>query len=761
MSFKPTSKYAALGLVLGFGQPLLAGELGKMTRELWLNNAVSAGEFRVSPRCYQAATSVSSVSTFAGSSAPQDIGDQFFARCRALITAPVTGSYTFWVSSDDDAEVFLSPTASKFGRNLLCSLYSAVPVGEFDLYPNQKSAPVQLVAGQKLFIEALYRDWDRGDHMELAWQLPGGVRTAIPATALESFTADPDDGDNDELRDSWEQANGFSITPNSASIPGQLATADPDHDGYSNLEESQLGTNPRVASGLPGSLTLETFQYLPLDTVQDLLYNPAFFSAPSRSEFIFSAETPQDREDYFGARMRGTVKAPVSGIYTFYVAADDKAILWLSNNASQFSKVKIASVDSATAVQEWTKSPTQTSVMIPLVAGQKYYIEAVQTETAGADHLEIGWKLPGATAVTVIPGSALESYAYDPMDPDGDNMPSAWETANGLNPALNEAALDPDGDLIQNGLEFAKGTNPQQKNALAGALLYEKWQNISGYPVKNLTSSPKFLQTPDQRGFVVSAKAYDQQEDSFGSRIRGYLIPQLPNLNSYTFQAIGDDDIELWLSTDEQPWNRVLLAHPDVNTRFMDGGISYSQYSKTLQLMGGKRYYFESLHKNNVNENFCVVNWKINNGPFTPIPSAALSSFIPLATDADDDYLPDAWEIANGLSPNDNGRILAKNGRYGDLDGDGLTNAEEFTAGTRADLADTDGDGVSDFDELRVTKTSALSVDSAPIQAVATIAGGSYSALRPTFPPRPPRSAGFQKRGKPAKIAFVAGWITR
>ncbi|WP_158681667.1 FG-GAP-like repeat-containing protein [Microbulbifer pacificus] len=62
--------------------------------------------------------------------------------------------------------------------------------------------------------------------------------------------------------------------------------------------------------------------------------------------------------------------------------------------------------------------------------------------------------------------------------------------------------------------------------------------------------------------------------------------------------------------------------------------------------------------------------------------------------DADNDGLPDAWEAANGLNPTDG------DDAYGDTDGDGLSNADEFALGTSAGNADSDADGLSDGEEL-------------------------------------------------------------
>lgn len=64
--------------------------------------------------------------------------------------------------------------------------------------------------------------------------------------------------------------------------------------------------------------------------------------------------------------------------------------------------------------------------------------------------------------------------------------------------------------------------------------------------------------------------------------------------------------------------------------------------------------------------------------------------------DADNDGLPDSWEVAFGLSPSDDGSVDPNNGPDGDPDMDGLTNLEEFLAGLEPDNADFDMDGLLD-----------------------------------------------------------------
>ena len=69
-----------------------------------------------------------------------------------------------------------------------------------------------------------------------------------------------------------------------------------------------------------------------------------------------------------------------------------------------------------------------------------------------------GWA-PRSSCATAAPAFAQGT------DPDGDGLPSAWETQFGLNPAsaagADGASGDPDGDGITNAQELAGGTHPR------------------------------------------------------------------------------------------------------------------------------------------------------------------------------------------------------------------------------------------------------------------------------------------------------------
>jgi hypothetical protein len=82
--------------------------------------------------------------------------------------------------------------------------------------------------------------------------------------------------------------------------------------------------------------------------------------------------------------------------------------------------------------------------------------------------------------------------------------------------------------------------------------------------------------------------------------------------------------------------------------------------------------------------------------------SIAIDAYV----DSDDDGMPDHWEVCHGLDPDDPSDAAE------DLDGDGLNNLDEFTVESNPTETDTDGDHVSDGDEVNQYGTDPVHVDS-------------------------------------------------
>ena len=160
-----------------------------------------------------------------------------------------------------------------------------------------------------------------------------------------------------------------------------------------------------------GTILAERWNGITGNAVSDLTNNANFPDNPSTVSTLTSFESNSNIGSNLGQRLQGYVHPAVSGPYTFFIAADQSAELFLSNTSDPDSKELIASVASPTLPRQWDASPTQQSAVVYLAAGQKYFIEALHKESSGADHIAVGWRAPGSTDVEVIDGEYLSPIA--------------------------------------------------------------------------------------------------------------------------------------------------------------------------------------------------------------------------------------------------------------------------------------------------------------------------------------------------------------
>lgn len=139
--------------------------------------------------------------------------------------------------------------------------------------------------------------------------------------------------------------------------------------------------------------------------------------APTVTLELTAFQMPDDVGQDFGARLRGFLTAPVTGDYTFWLSCDDNGELSLSGDESPAGKQRIAYVSGSPAwtdYVEWDKFPTQRSAVVPLVAGKRYYVEALLKEDIAEDHLAVGWLKPGEAGTLpseIIPGKQLSPFS--------------------------------------------------------------------------------------------------------------------------------------------------------------------------------------------------------------------------------------------------------------------------------------------------------------------------------------------------------------
>ncbi len=180
-----------------------------------------------------------------------------------------------------------------------------------------------------------------------------------------------------------------------------------------NQANGSITVNNPIGYGGTGNITYQTWTGIAGTLVSDLTSNGNYPGSPNSTVLKTSMEGDVNVLDNMGGRLIGYIVPRVSGNYTFWIAADDNAELWISTNSSPANRVLRASVNDWTNYQEWNKFPSQKSVVISLTAGQIYYIEAIYKEGTGGDNISVGWLKPGQTGTVpseVIPSSAIRPF---------------------------------------------------------------------------------------------------------------------------------------------------------------------------------------------------------------------------------------------------------------------------------------------------------------------------------------------------------------
>jgi xyloglucan-specific exo-beta-1,4-glucanase len=80
-------------------------------------------------------------------------------------------------------------------------------------------------------------------------------------------------------------------------------------------------------------------------------------------------------------------------------------------------------------------------------------------------------------------------------------------------------------------------------------------------------------------------------DDNFGSRMKGWLMP--PVTGDYLFWITSDDQGRLWLSSDDNPDNMVLVCFAPQAVGVGEWTKYVEQKSTFIPLVAGKAYYFE------------------------------------------------------------------------------------------------------------------------------------------------------------------------
>lgn len=373
--------------------------------------------------------------------------------------------------------------------------------------------------------------------------------------------------------------------PFTTGLPNTIVTEIEIHDGAKKLFAGTYGrgiwqsdlfnSTPPTNCTAKGTILREVWNNVSGTSVSDIPLN----TSPSSSSQLTSFEGPLDVAENYGSRIRGYICAPTTGNYTFWISGDDNCELWLSTDSLPSNKVKVAFVSGWTGSKEWNKYPEQKSAAISLTAGGKYYVEVLHKEGGGGDNVAVGWQLPNGVQEMPIPGTRLS-------------------------PVVEQSVCS--------------GT---------GIVKREMWANISGTSISNIPLNTAPTSTSD----LTSLEGPLDVADNYGSRIRGYICA--PATGNYTFWISGDDNSELWLSTNDNPTSKVKIAFVSDWTNYREWNKYPSQKSASISLIEGGKYYFEVLHKEGGGGDNVSVGWQLPNGvQEMPIPGSRLSPFVETTT---------------------------------------------------------------------------------------------------------------------------------
>lgn len=235
---------ATVDVTVSGGQACMAS--GTITREVW------TGIQYANVASIPTETTPNGVGELTIFENPSNVGDNYGTRVSGYICPPTTGAYIFWIASNDHSELWLSTNNNQANKQRIAWVTGATNARQWNKFSTQQSAPIQLVAGQQYYIEALHKEGVGTDHMAVGWQLPNGtLERPIPGSRLSPFiqqfaarTSADMNFLNEELSD-----GDFQVFPNPAEhgIPELV------------IKSSRLWSNARVeVQRLTGELAYST-----------------------------------------------------------------------------------------------------------------------------------------------------------------------------------------------------------------------------------------------------------------------------------------------------------------------------------------------------------------------------------------------------------------------------------------------------------------------------------------------------------------------
>lgn len=164
-----------------------------------------------------------------------------------------------------------------------------------------------------------------------------------------------------------------------------------------------------------------------------------------------------------------------------------------------------------------------------------------------------------------------------------------------------------------------------------GSINFQRWNNISGSAVSNLTSNVNYPNNPSSTGTRTTFEMQTNLGSNLGIRMYGYICA--PATGNYIFWIASDASGELWISTTSSSANKIKRAYNTNSTNSRQWNKYSTQKSVAISMIAGQVYYVEALMKESSGSDNLAVGWakpgQSTTAPSQVIPGSSLMRQLP------------------------------------------------------------------------------------------------------------------------------------
>ncbi|MHC4207478.1 MAG: LamG-like jellyroll fold domain-containing protein, partial [Planctomycetota bacterium] len=162
--------------------------MGTVTREVWTGIGGNLVSDLTSHSLYPDSPTIrEEITRLEG---PTNWANNYGTRFHGFLTPPVTGSYTFWIASDDYSELWLSSDTNPANASRRAHVPGWTDPRQWYDFPEQQSNPIFLTGGQTYYIKVLHKEGGGDDNIAVAWEGPGVVQQIISRLYISPYDTD-------------------------------------------------------------------------------------------------------------------------------------------------------------------------------------------------------------------------------------------------------------------------------------------------------------------------------------------------------------------------------------------------------------------------------------------------------------------------------------------------------------------------------------------------------------------------------------------